>query len=394
MTSTPSTLSTLVRPRPWSCADTNADGSDSFARRTLRTRVPALFRKTQTQAREVGLLDDDALGAIDVLLREMATGPLLGLTEHTPDRRAWDEACAPHVGKSWLEVPWYFAESYAYRRLLEATGFFRADAKGCGVDPFLPVKQEEERTATVPPSAEGTNGDADKKPTRELLRALLLRSLWGNRADLSYDVGRAFGATGADADLLADDGDEATTLLLRALTGGRRIGVITDNAGTELMHDLRLVEVLSRHADVTVVCKRHPFFISDATVVDVQRTAALLQSSVLERVEVLDPWFFCGSGFLWDGALDDEARALLRSFDVVIVKGDANYRRLLGDAPWPPTTPFAHVVQEFPASLIALRTCKADLVCGLSEEALQRGRAGGEDWLINGRFGLLQAFSR
>lgn len=46
---------------------------------------------------------------------------------------------------------------------------------------------------------------------------------------------------------------------------------------------------------------------------------------------------------------------------MVFVKGDANYRRLIGDRLWPTDTPFPDVAGYFPARLCALRTLKAEL---------------------------------
>jgi Damage-control phosphatase ARMT1-like domain len=46
---------------------------------------------------------------------------------------------------------------------------------------------------------------------------------------------------------------------------------------------------------------------------------------------------------------------------VVFVKGDANYRRMLGDRTWPLDTPFADVAAYWPAPVCPLRTLKAEL---------------------------------
>jgi D-3-phosphoglycerate dehydrogenase len=58
-------------------------------------------------------------------------------------------------------------------------------------------------------------------------------------------------------------------------------------------------------------------------------------------------------------------RQVLAQSDLVINKGDANYRCLVGDCHWPYTTPFADIVAYFPAPLLALRTLKAELAVGL-----------------------------
>jgi hypothetical protein len=74
----------------------------------------------------------------------------------------------------------------------------------------------------------------------------------------------------------------------------------------------------------------------------------------------------------------------------VISKGDANYRRLLGDRHWAFTTPFEGIMSYFSAPVLVLRTCKSNVMCGLAagqDEALM-----GEDpdWMTDGQWGLIQ----
>ena len=67
--------------------------------------------------------------------------------------------------------------------------------------------------------------------------------------------------------------------------------------------------------------------------------------------------------------------------------GDANYRRLLGDRHVPFDTPFAHLTDYFPAPLLALRTCKAGLICGVQSDACASAES---DWLVSGRYAVIQ----
>jgi hypothetical protein len=83
----------------------------------------------------------------------------------------------------------------------------------------------------------------------------------------------------------------------------------------------------------------------------------------------------------------------LSQSDLVISKGDANYRRLLGDLDWPYTMPFADILSYFPAPVVALRTVKAELACGLQPGQAERVAVQDPDWMIDGRWGVVQ-FSR
>mmetsp|Transcript_26327 Transcript_26327/g.81994 ORF Transcript_26327/g.81994 Transcript_26327/m.81994 type:complete len:117 (-) Transcript_26327:162-512(-) len=89
----------------------------------------------------------------------------------------------------------------------------------------------------------------------------------------------------------------------------------------------------------------------------------------------------------------DMPRALaerLHKHKLVVVKGDANYRRLLGDRPWPLDTDFDEVCGYFPTRLLALRALKAEVGLGLSAEAQERAEAADPNWLTNGKFGVVQ----
>ena len=75
-----------------------------------------------------------------------------------------------------------------------------------------------------------------------------------------------------------------------------------------------------------------------------------------------------------------------------MLKGDANYRRLLGDRHWPHDTPFGVVAAAVPCPLLALRTCKAGLVVGVPPDVEARAAARHGDWLTSGGYGVAQFF--
>ena len=85
-----------------------------------------------------------------------------------------------------------------------------------------------------------------------------------------------------------------------------------------------------------------------------------------------------------------DLRADLAAASLIISKGDANYRRLIGDRHWPYTTPFDDVVCYLPAPLVALRTLKSDVLVGLKPGQQPILDQKDPDWLINGRWGLIQ----
>jgi hypothetical protein len=80
-----------------------------------------------------------------------------------------------------------------------------------------------------------------------------------------------------------------------------------------------------------------------------------------------------------------------RTSSLTLLKGDLNYRRLVGDRAWPQTTPFTEVTAYFPSRVAALRTLKSDVVTGIDPATLARLDASGRDWRTDGTHGLIQA---
>jgi uncharacterized protein with ATP-grasp and redox domains len=343
---------------PWGC-----DIPGSFAHRTCTERWPAIVRATATDVA-------DAAGPLHALADEVAAGAVRPLAATTPEAPRWN-VVEPLVGRPWTALPWYVGESFLYARIREAVGFAATRQ-----DPFLPAKLREERSLPVA---------ADEDPADEAtLERALWRSLWGNRGDLSLPAARRY--TGSDvADLVADDRIPALELLRRA----RHVVIVLDNAGGELVADLALARLLAaRGVAVTLCPKDAPFFVSDALFADIERLAAGGHGTGGAAV-LVDP-FFTGPDFLQTAVLPPRLQALLGSADVLVVKGDCNYRRLVGDVPWDPddTRSLGDVV-DLPVAVIALRTLKAEVLVGAAPEAVQRAMRD-PTWLVDGRRGLVQ----
>ncbi|KAJ4500609.1 DUF89 domain-containing protein [Lentinula lateritia] len=94
----------------------------------------------------------------------------------------------------------------------------------------------------------------------------------------------------------------------------------------------------------------------------------------------------------WDMATyDQELYEFLGNSDLVIFKGDLNYRKLTGDIQWPSWTPFEEALGPLAGSfpLLSLRTNKADVAVGLDEEVLAQTEEKDEKWRVNGKFALI-----
>jgi len=350
----------------------------SFPWSVLHDRHPKLIAKVRA-----GLpYSPDRLRALDELAEEI-TGAIRPLPEDAHDFALWAEWGRDHLGESWYDVPFLWAESFFYRKLLEAVAYFRP-GPWHGIDPFEPAKSAELRGRELADELDML-GD---RPGRD---ALLTAALWGNQADLGFQLQTRGGRASA---LVVDD----SAAMWPLLTG--TVCLVADNSGRELVPDLLLADhLLAAGADrILLHVKAYPYFTSDATMADVLACLRRLRDGPAgERL-----WQAVRDGALVVGAhpfsvaplsYHDMPADLAEDFataSVTIMKGDLNYRRLVGDRAWPPGTPFETVTAYFPGPVVALRTLKSDVVVGVPADVLADLESSGEPWRTNGAHALVQ----
>ncbi|MFJ9061146.1 damage-control phosphatase ARMT1 family protein [Streptomyces sp. NPDC102409] len=371
----------------------------SFAHGVMAERHPALIE----QVRDAFPYGPGQHRALDALLRETLHGVVEPLGPTSPDRALWLEWGEEYVGRPWFDAPFLWAESYFYRRLLDAVGYFD-EGPWQGVDPFAPFKRAELRGDTVEEELRSLD-DLAAVPADERATALLQASLWGNRADLGFRGPSGESAPGeADTRLVADDSAALWSLLPPGSPA--TVAVIADNTGRELIPDLVLIDHLLEHghADRVVLhVKPCPYYVSDAMTADVVDCLRRLCGVPGEAGAIgARVWAAMGSGrldvrthaffrapFPYE-RMPEDLRAELAEATVTILKGDLNYRRLVGDRLWPATTPFAGPTAYFPGPVAALRTLKSDVAVGLEARTLERLESSGQAWRTSGTHALVQ----
>jgi len=80
----------------------------------------------------------------------------------------------------------------------------------------------------------------------------------------------------------------------------------------------------------------------------------------------------------------------LAKANLVLLKGDVNYRRLLDDRHWPHATRMEAITGYFPAPFVTLRTLKGEIMVGLQAGQAEQIAAADPTWLINGKRGVIQ----
>jgi len=352
-----------------------------------------------------GRIRDDhpiAADSLNALIDEIGSGHIAPLAGTGPNQAEWTGYVEPFVGSTWPDVPWFFAEYYFYRRILDAVGYWES-----GVDPYQEQKRLGLWQATNAAAATMAAVDeayAQGAHTEVLLVQLTDAALWGNQVDLSLwpaeDGGEVVTDQHADRVLLDDRPRAIRSLHERPPAP---IDIVIDNAGSELVADLLVADLLLRGdlaSRVNIHAKLYPIFVSDATERDVVASIRHLAAdpnphlrSAGERLHleftagrfVISAEPFWVSPIGWRSRPQSVERSLSDSA-LVIVKGDANYRRLLDDRHWDFTTPFVDAIGPSPAPLLALRTIKSELVAGLAPGQAATTAAVDPEWLQNGRW--------
>jgi hypothetical protein len=281
--------------------------------------------------------------------------------------------------------------------------------------------------------------------------------LWGNATDLSLltsltyeDIQKLQGSEArkkAEKNILVNDLPMAYEALVRAKKEGkkeRRLDIVLDNAGFELFVDLILAGYLLAAGLATEIVlhpKSIPWFVSDVLPADFAallgalanpqgfysapddpHTGKIPQPLSANEEEnlhllfrhwselhaegqlILRPNIFWTSADSYWQLPTAEPRLYeeLKESELVIFKGDLNYRKLTADAMWDTTTPFATAIGPMGTGsgvrTLALRTCKADTVVGLPEGEDERlkaiegggGEGGPRKWAWSGKWAVVQ----
>lgn len=278
-------------------------------------------------------------------------------------------------------------------------------------------------------------------------------SLWGNATDLSLltnatleDIKSIQGAKArqdSESKIVVNDTDSVWLDLLNLYTNANgdkiRIDFVLDNSGFELYADLVFAGFLLQTglADTCVFhAKDIPYMVSDVMVKDLDilsndlcdssffypdaiaesdkadlqilnffadeiktfiRSGKLLIKTDSFWTTDLDYWNIAPSENKYHG--DIIYKDLLES-DLVIFKGDLNYRKLTGDRTWDRTTPWSTAIGPMASNGIkslSLRTCKADvqvaLPPGLDEKFTQEWEidhpGNGSWWCSSGKWAVI-----
>lgn len=437
----------------------------SLAYRTARTRWPKIIAAAIDDVLETNSqpnrgdteIEDGRRVASDLenLLSDMQNDTLIRpLSEDgAADIQTFNDELGELGSMTWHNSPWLFTECYLYRQVQTCFSrrqtpfwknydvFKRQKSRALMSSKTSAVELVQLLRKIVDPSEHGHPlGESDLKA---LLEEMLEVSLWGNSVDLlllvhlsTEELQSRQGKQARQSfkqNVVDDDMEEVSQCMSRLVNADRprEIHIILDNAGFEFLADLILATYLlaANYASAVVLHgKAFPWFISDVTAHDLEFTLKTLGSASFsdnvsnsEKVEL--KWFEATlKRHLQSGSLRFEAHPFwttqhcyarmpeyapdlwteLVKAELVVFKGDLNYRKLVFDGLWPRTTTFQQAIGELgklPVEgrsgirILALRTCKADTVVGLQlgrEEEIDPNRTG--EWTYNGKYAVISFF--
>ncbi|MDZ8080848.1 MAG: damage-control phosphatase ARMT1 family protein [Nostoc sp. SerVER01] len=385
----------------------------SFTEFTVTVRMPAIARRVIAENN----FPSEINTSLENLATELPTGYLRYLLNDTTiDFSAWNRYLEFYKNQRWVDVPWFFAETYFYRLILDVTNYF-SPGEWQGIDPF-----ELQKSQGLEASIDSIillcdrvnnwleNSQVDEESNQTAFIALLYFALWGNRVDLSLwsafeDDRSRFDIQSQLAHILVDDTSQVKELLSNSQGG--RIDFVIDNAGFELVCDLCLVDFLLNSGLVNQIylhLKPHPTFVSDAMMKDVHSTINFLAATSHQKVisfaqrlqkNIASGHLVLAEDYFWTSPLafweiPNPLKNELAKASLIIIKGDANYRRLLGDRHWDFTTNIADIVNYLPVPMVALRTLKSEVIVGLKPEVIEEVAKSDSSWLTNGQWGVVQ----
>ncbi|XP_027713796.1 protein-glutamate O-methyltransferase-like [Vombatus ursinus] len=428
----------------------SAKDEGSFAYFTMKNRAPQILTNVINALQqhkndffqklgEVGTgAEKKFISLLSKLLNELQTDePLLPLTDNCIDTDIWNQYLKYHHSLlnennkkiSWFQSPWLYVECYMYRRIHEA---LMLSSPSSDLDVFKEPKEQnflesQEAIRSLCSYLEGLNKieNLDENQLKDEFFKLLQISLWGNKCDLSLSGGQSSSQTSSPLTVLEDlkpfilvnNMDYLWSLLInrkkmrQETFSVTRVDFVLDNAGFELVTDLVMADFLLASKLATEIHfhgKSIPWYVSDTNKNDI--------NWVIEQLKAANTKCMSECGINWEhyfkkhswvyhdhmfwtlpyeycamSQVAPDLYAELQKSNLILFKGDLNYRKLVGDRKWGFTVPFHQALNGFhPAPLCSIRTVKAEVQVGLAPGQGEQVAVTDPQWMNIGKYGVFQ----
>ncbi len=275
--------------------------------------------------------------------------------------------------------------SYFHRLILDKLDYFTSH-----IDPYKKLKQQSFQMIVQYESHDYCLSE---------LQVLLSHMLWSNKFDLVPEV------ISEERVLITDHTKEIINFISKKRP--QNIDIIADNSGKELYYDLVFMDLLLRNNysnKFVYHVKNYPYNITDTTIEDVMWAVTYLKESKItyhrnlgKRIEnfmnckrlILTTYPYSTLGFdqelSWGGINN-----LFEKTDLLITKGDFNYRKVVGWFYWTSQHKLEDVLGYLNVPILIIRTVKNEVLLGVENTPnLKQLETNTKDWWKKGIGGMI-----
>ncbi|XP_043858440.1 damage-control phosphatase ARMT1-like isoform X2 [Dromiciops gliroides] len=429
----------------------SAKDEGCFAYFTMKNRIPQILTKVINALNqhkneffekhgEAGTeAENKAVSLISKIRNELqADEPLLPLTDNWVDTDIWNKyleyqhSLLNENNKkiSWFHSPWLYVECYMYRRVHEA---LMLSSPISDFDVFKESKDQnflesQEAIMSLCNYLEELNRrikNLDEHQLKDEFFKLLQISLWGNKCDLSLSGGQSSSQMSSPLTALEDlkpfilvnNMDNLWSVLINRKKMSQekfpsiRVDFVLDNAGFELVTDLVMADFLLTSKLATEIHfhgKSIPWYVSDTNKNDINwvleelkaaNTKCMFECGVNWELYFKKHTWIYQDHMFWTlpheyctmAQVAPDLYAELQKSNLILFKGDLNYRKLVADRKWEFTVPFHQALNGFhPAPLCSIRTVKAEVQVGLAPGQGEQVTVSDPNWMTTGKYGIFQ----
>lgn len=407
--------------------------NDSFARETIKYRfrniitnikadkypdIPDYSELTGSKF-SIGFLDNDIFSRYsDKLLKSWAK----------QQNTQYDQN---DVSKFFTNAPFIDVEHYFYFYILHHVNNSHGENTGKIIDPY-----RENKISSMEKDYFSTSGTHESKIKKLLELGLKIKNCTGDRnqeenlgkllkmnlSANSTDLSQLFWEQFSEVRAAIDDSKEFWADYASDLGGTSRINILVDNFGIEFLSDIILgyYFILKKGRDTDIEIIYHvnelPIFVSDVKSGDEKLLFDILSKLTENNEEYTalldDIRSFIGTklifrpDFFWN--MPDNYNIVSKSeykntrelsaikdifngSNLLIVKGDLNYRRMVGDRNYNPNKKIESRIGYIKCPILIIRSFKSDCtLLGRKGRDFLRNKNIEQDWQSSGKYGIIQ----
>lgn len=343
-----------------------------------------------------------------------------------------------------IKNTWIFNEYYFYRCLSSAYDFENTEYDFCQAEKYSGITENKEMIEKICKCCLELLEIYKTNPDEKIFAIFFFFALWSNQFDLSWnptkgkkeekpgkqetpendltkrkleqkefyfntdDVDKLYNSMYVDKIIRND-----VSIIYKDIQVGSkekkqldRFDIVLDNMGMEFITDLTLLLFLSNFfKEIVIHVKKFPLFISDTMRKDIHFTLDHLEKdSTYPNANILakECKKMISSGrwkikddIYWNLPLPYwiMSKSIYNEFKncaFACFKGDANYRRCLGDLRYDLSSNQKENFKYFPCKVIALRCLKSPVGCGIDRNIVEKLSKNDKHWSNYGEFAVLQ----